>query len=58
MSDPFGLELRNRRTVPLAAVPVESPDGFRGTVIEAVRRDAPRAPLSLSRPRRLSARRG
>ena len=36
MSDPFGLGLRNRRTVPLGAVPVESVFGFRRTVLEAV----------------------
>ncbi len=36
MSGPFSLGLRNRRTVPLGAVPVESADGFRRTVVEAV----------------------
>jgi len=36
VSDPFALGLRNRRTVPLGAVPVESGGGFRGTVAEAV----------------------
>jgi Ni,Fe-hydrogenase III large subunit len=38
VTDPFGLELRNRRTVPLAAVPVEPVEGFRRAVIEAVER--------------------
>ncbi len=37
MSDPFGLGLRNRRTVPLGAVAVEPVEGFRRTVAEAVR---------------------
>ena len=39
MSDSFGLALRNRRTVPLDAVPVEPVDQFRLTVAEAVRQD-------------------
>ncbi len=38
MSDPFSIGLRNRRTVSLAAVPLEPPDGFRTTVVDAVRR--------------------
>lgn len=37
MSHPFGFGLRNRRTVPLGAVPLESMDGFRGSVVDAVR---------------------
>ena len=37
MTDPFALGLRNRRTVPLDAVPVEPVDDFRQTVVEAVR---------------------
>ncbi len=36
MSHPFSLGLRNRRTVPLAAVPLESLETFRGAVVEAV----------------------
>jgi len=39
VSDSFGLALRNRRTVPLDAVPVEPVDQFRLTVAEAVRQD-------------------
>ncbi len=38
MSRPFDLGLRNRRTVPLSAVSLETVDAFRGTVVEAVGR--------------------
>jgi hypothetical protein len=31
------LGLRNRRSIPLAAVPREAVDAFRGTVVDAVR---------------------
>jgi Ni,Fe-hydrogenase III large subunit len=39
VSDPFALGLRNRRSVPLDAVPVEPVDDFRQTVLEAVRQE-------------------